>query len=51
MEVRRYGGLTLNLASRYDQVFLKLYAAADQWPRNWVNSHSCIDQVDLDPRA
>src|SRR5713226_7799266 len=32
VEVRRYGGLTLNIASRYDQIFLKLYAAADQWP-------------------
>jgi hypothetical protein len=34
VEVRRYGGLTLNVASRYDQIFLKLYAAADQWPRS-----------------
>src|SRR5438105_1340925 len=32
VEVRRYGGLTLNIASRYDQIFLKLYAAADQSP-------------------
>jgi hypothetical protein len=32
VEVRRYGGLSLNIASRYDQIFLKLYAAADQWP-------------------
>jgi len=32
--VRRYGSLTLNIASRYDQIFLKLYAAADQWPRS-----------------
>jgi len=32
VEVRRYGGLTLDVASRYDQIFLKLYAAADQWP-------------------
>ena len=32
VEVRRYGGLTLHLASRYDQIFLRLYAAADQWP-------------------
>jgi len=29
-EVRRYGALTLDLASRVDQIFLKLYAAADQ---------------------
>ena len=30
VEMRRYGSLTLDIASRYDQVFLKLYAAADQ---------------------
>ena len=34
VEVRRYGSLTLDIASRYDQIFLKLYAAADQWPRS-----------------
>lgn len=32
VEVRTYGGLILNIASRYDQIFLKLYAAADQSP-------------------
>jgi len=32
VEVRRYGGLTLDIASRFDQIHLKLYAAADQWP-------------------
>jgi len=32
VEVRHYGGLTLHIASRYDQIFLKLYAAADQSP-------------------
>jgi hypothetical protein len=34
VEVRQYGGLTLHIASRYDQLFLKLYAAADQSPRS-----------------
>ena len=33
-EVRRYGPLTLHIASRADQVALKLYAAADQGPRS-----------------
>ncbi len=33
-EVRRYGPLTLHIASRADQVSLKLYAAADQGPRS-----------------
>src|SRR5579864_4239903 len=32
VEVRHHAGLTLDVASRYDQVFLKLYAAADQSP-------------------
>ena len=32
VEVRKYAGLTLNIANRYDQIFLKLYAAADQSP-------------------
>src|SRR5690348_1049537 len=31
-EVHRYGGLTLHVAGRRDQVFLKLYAAVDQGP-------------------
>ena len=30
---RQYGGLTVRLASRYDQVCFKLYAAADDSPR------------------
>ncbi len=30
---RNYGGLTVRLASRYDQVCFKLYAAADDSPR------------------
>ena len=33
-EVRQYGGLILDIASRFDQIHLKLYAAADQWPRS-----------------
>lgn len=32
-ERRQYGGLTVRLASRYDQVCFKLYAAADDSPR------------------
>lgn len=31
-EVRRFGALTLHLASRVDQIHLKLYAAVDQGP-------------------
>ncbi len=31
-EVRRYGSLTVRLAARVDQIALKLYAAADDWP-------------------
>lgn len=30
--VQVFGGLTLRLASRVDQIALKLYAAADRWP-------------------
>lgn len=30
----RYGGLTLHVAGRSDQVCFKLYAAVDQWPRS-----------------
>jgi hypothetical protein len=30
VETRRYGGLTLHLAGRKDQIFFKLYATADQ---------------------
>jgi hypothetical protein len=33
-EVRRYGPLTLHVASREDQVALKLYAATDQGPQS-----------------
>jgi hypothetical protein len=32
-EVRSFGALTLHLASRFDQIYLKLYAAADEGPR------------------
>ncbi|MGH7861114.1 MAG: DUF6036 family nucleotidyltransferase [Candidatus Dormibacteraceae bacterium] len=31
-EVRRYGGLVLYVASRFDQICFKLYAAVDQGP-------------------
>lgn len=31
---RRYGSLTLRIAGRSDQIFLKLYAAVDQGPRS-----------------
>jgi len=31
-EVRDFGALILHLASRSDQICLKLYAAVDQWP-------------------
>jgi hypothetical protein len=31
-EVRRFGGLTLYIASRFDQICFKLYAAVDQAP-------------------
>lgn len=34
VQTRRYGALTLHLASRLDQVYLKLYAAVDQGPRS-----------------
>jgi hypothetical protein len=29
-EVRRFGSLTLHIASRFDQISFKLYAAVDQ---------------------
>lgn len=32
--LRRFGNLTAQVASRYDQVHFKLYAAADQGPRS-----------------
>lgn len=31
---RRWGGLTLHIADRRDQIFFKLYAAVDQGPRS-----------------
>lgn len=34
VETRRWGGLTLHIASRFDQICFKLYAAADQGPRS-----------------
>ncbi|WP_419191984.1 hypothetical protein [Engelhardtia mirabilis] len=33
-EIRRFDGLVVHLASRYDQVHFKLYAAVDQGPRS-----------------
>jgi hypothetical protein len=33
-EVRSFGALTLQLASRVDQIYLKLYAVVDQGPRS-----------------
>jgi len=45
VETRHYGGLTLHLASRRDQVFLKLYAATDQGP----SSKHFQDLQALDP--
>jgi len=33
-ETRRFGGLTLRLAGRLDQIAFKLYAAVDQGPRS-----------------
>ena len=32
VEVRTYGGLTLHIASRFDQIHFKLYAAVDDGP-------------------
>ena len=40
-----FGGLTVHLASRFDQVSFKLYAAADQGP----TSKHVRDLLDLDP--
>lgn len=34
VETRRYGGLTVRLAGRADQICFKLYAAVDQGPRS-----------------
>jgi hypothetical protein len=40
-----FGGLIVNLADRVDQIFLKLYAAADSDPK----SKHVRDLIDLDP--
>jgi hypothetical protein len=42
-----FGGLIVHLADRYDQVCLKLYAAADSAP----GSKHVKDLIDLDPSA
>lgn len=34
MHTRRYGGLTIHLAGRFDQICFKLYASVDQGPRS-----------------
>ena len=34
MNTHRYGGLTLHLAGRFDQICFKLYAAVDQGPQS-----------------
>ncbi len=34
LHTRYYGGLTLHLADRFDQIFFKLYASVDQGPRS-----------------
>ncbi|HEY4057257.1 MAG TPA: DUF6036 family nucleotidyltransferase [Kofleriaceae bacterium] len=44
-EQREYGGLTVLLASRYDQIHLKVYAAADGAP----NDKHHMDLKRLDP--
>lgn len=44
---RKYDGLTVQLASRYDQVCFKLYAAADDSPRG----KHFADLKELDPTA
>jgi hypothetical protein len=44
-EVRRYGALTVRLASRIDQVAFKLYAAVDQGPQ----SKHFADLLKLEP--
>jgi hypothetical protein len=43
--VHAFGGLTLHLAARFDQVCFKLYAAADSGPK----SKHVRDLLDLDP--
>lgn len=47
VESRHYGGLTLRLAARADQICLKLYASVDQGPR----SKHFQDLQGLDPSA
>ena len=34
MQTRHYGGLTVHLAGRFDQICFKLYASVDQGPRS-----------------
>ncbi|MEI8300002.1 MAG: DUF6036 family nucleotidyltransferase [Chlamydiota bacterium] len=34
MQTRRYGGLTVHLAARFDQICFKLYASIDQGPES-----------------
>ena len=34
VEIRRFGGLTIHVAARFDQICFKLYAAVDQGPRS-----------------
>src|SRR5262245_33263838 len=43
--VRVFGGLTVHLAGRFDQICFKLYAAADDGPK----SKHVRDLLDLDP--
>jgi hypothetical protein len=45
---RRYGALEIWLADRYDQIHLKLYAAADHWP---ARSRHLVDLRALRPTA
>lgn len=45
METRRFGGITLHLASRLDQICFKLYATIDQGPK----SKHYFDLKELNP--
>lgn len=45
MAIRRYGGLTIYLAGRFDQICFKLYATVDQGP----NSKHFADLKNLKP--
>ncbi len=47
MKVRHYGGLTVHLAGRFDQICFKLYASVDQGP----HSKHFIDLKHLRPSA